>query len=275
MQNLINFIVKYYYVLIFVVLESISLTFLIQNNSFQKARFVNFTRSVSVYLYRKTSDINEYLSLKQINEELMDENTRLQNSLRSSYFSNKIDSYSIYDSLYKKQYQYFRAKVINSSVNKQFNYITINKGKLQGIKVNQAVICAKGVVGKVEVVSNNFSLVLPILNPNTRISSKVKKNGYFGPLTWDGYDYRYAYLDEIPQHVPVQVGDSVVTSGYSSIFPEGILVGTVTECKAVGGSFYKIKVKLSTDYKNLNDVMIVDYLLGEEQTKLENSIEHD
>jgi rod shape-determining protein MreC len=275
MRNLINFIVKYYFVFFFVIFESLSIFLLVQNNHFQKAKFVNFTRAITASAYQRISTLENYFALKKSNEELENENIRLLNSLRASYFSNKIDSYSIFDTLYQKQYNYNLAEVINNSTNKQYNFLTINKGRKQNIKPDMTVVCSSGVVGVVANVSDNFATVISVLNRKLMISAKFKKSGYYGSLSWDGIDDETAELNEITQDVKMKLGDTLVTSGYSSMFPAGIMIGYIKSFEIKGGSFYTVKVRLSTNFRSIHFVNVVENLMKEEQNTLEKSEKND
>jgi len=235
-------------------------------NSYQRASWISSSSNLSGGVYRSFSDASQYLKLQKINEELANENTYLRSQLPSSYKDSKDYFSLVYDSLNKRQYTYRTAKVIN------FNYITLNKGLNNGIEKEMGVISSKGVVGIVKDVSGHYSSVISILNTRLLISGKLKESGFFGALGWDGKDYRYAWLNEIPIHAPVAVGDLVVTSGFSSIFPEGILIGSVeTVDKEKGESFYRIKVKLSVDFKDLSYVELISNNMRDEQLNLENS----
>ena len=174
------------------------------------------------------------------------------------------------DTVHKQQYTFVTAKVINNSVNRRNNYLTLNKGGLQGIKPEMGVVCAEGIVGIIKDTSGHFSSVLSLLHKDARISAKVKKSGYIGSLVWDGYDFRHATLKDIALHVKLTRGDSIVTSSFSSIFPEGIMIGTVEDIETKeGDKFYSITVKLSTDFSNLSSVYIVENMLKGEQQSLE------
>ena len=151
----------------------------------------------------------------------------------------------------------------------QKNFFTINKGELQGVKVDMAVISANSVAGVIVGCSKNYSVAMSLLNLDFKLSARIKSNGYFGSLSWDGRDYRYAVLSEIPQHVIVNVGDTIETTGYSAIFPEGVLVGTVSDYEKFGGDFYKITIFLLTDFKKLHFVDVIGNLKKTEQLELE------
>jgi len=243
---------------------------LVSYNNYQKTEFLNSTNAVAGNIYKKVSSTTDYLALAEINEQLNRENTRLKNILADSY-KTSVDSSVLYnDSFYQQQYIYRTAKIINNSVNKQLNYITLNKGKLHGIKPEMAVVTANGVVGVVISVSENFSTAISLLNSRISISAKIKKNDYFGSLTWDGKNYKTARLSEIPVHVSIQPGDTIVTSGFSSIFPEGLLLGTIQEVlPSSGGNFHEVIVAFTNDFKSLSYVKIIGDLMKTERIELE------
>ncbi|RUT79297.1 rod shape-determining protein MreC [Ancylomarina longa] len=274
MKNLLHFIVRFHFTILFIVIEVFSLLLLVNYNNYQKTQFLNSSNFISGGIYEKIAAVTDYLSLSTSNEELNRENTRLNNLLAASFKMSVDSSYLYNDTLYQQQYIYRTAKIINNSVNKQLNYITLDKGEVQGIKPEMAVVTEKGVVGVVKSVSRNFSTVISLLNNRLRISAKIKKNNYFGSLSWDGKDYRRARLYEIPFHVPIQPGDTILTSGYSSIFPEGLLLGTVDEVQPSSGSnFHQIVVLLSNDFKSLSYVKVVGDLLKKEKLELEKGEE--
>ncbi|WP_321318956.1 rod shape-determining protein MreC [Labilibaculum sp.] len=273
MKNLLHFIVRFHFTIIFVVIEIFCMLLLVSYNNYQKTEFLNSSNALTGSLYEKVSSTTDYLALDKLNEELNKENTRLKNILAESY-KMSVDSSVLYnDSLYQQQYLYRTAKVINNSVNKQLNYITLNKGKLNGIQPEMAVVTDHGVVGVVKSVSNNFSTVISLLNSRISISAKIKKNNYFGSLTWDGKDYKTARLYEVPIHVSIQIGDTIVTSGYSSIFPEGILLGTVQEIlPSSGGNFHELRIAFSNDFKSLSYVKVIGDLMKNERLELEKEV---
>jgi len=162
------------------------------------------------------------------------------------------------------------AAVIDNSVNLQKNFLTLDKGKRDGVSTDMAVITSDGVAGVIVVCSDNFSVAMSVLNLDFKLSARFKTNGYFGSVSWNGRSPEYAELSEIPQHVVVNVGDTIETTGYSSIFPEGVVVGTVSEFEKSGGDFYKITLALATDFRKLHFVEIIGNLKKEEIIKLEN-----
>ena len=216
------------------------------------------------------------MNLKNINYELANQNEITLNKLKSSYKSNQIKISEILDSTYQQQYVFIVAKIINNSVNKQNNYITLNKGEKHGIMPEMAVIGPKGIVGIVKNVSSNFSSVISVLNSNLWISGEIKINNYYGSIHWNGNNYTQVILNDIPNHVKINVGDTIITSSYSAIFPEGEIIGYVSDFEEKKGTnFHKITVNLATDFKNLSYVYVIGNLLKKEQINLEKTTEND
>ena len=276
MRSLINFLLRIHFFLLFILIEVFSIVLLLNNNNFHRAKFVNFARELSGTLYQKSSNFKQYLSLVEENERLAEENNRLLNIIESTYKSDEFFFRSVNDTIYNQRYKYTSADIVNNSVNKKHNFITLDKGSLLGIRPEMAVVADGSIVGIVKGVSKNYSTVISLLNLDFKVSAKIKKNEYFGSLSWDGQGYETALLKEIPLHADIQIGDTIVTSGFSSIFPEGIMIGYVKSFEEKGGSFYEIKVKLSTDFKNLSKVNIVGNLLQKEELELEEqTIEDD
>ncbi|NOU58795.1 rod shape-determining protein MreC [Marinifilum caeruleilacunae] len=274
MKNLLHFIVRFHFTILFIVFEIFCLLLLVNYNNYQKSQFLNSSNAISGGIYQKVSSVTDYLSLARTNEELNRENVRLRNLLKSSYSLSADSSFTFTDTLYKQQYIYRTAKIINNSVNKQLNYITLNKGKVHGIEREMAVVTDNGVVGVVKSVSENFSSVISLLNNRLRVSAKLKGNNYHGSLTWDGVDYRKALLKDIPFHVNIAKGDTIVTSGFSAIFPEGVQLGVVDEVLSSSGSnFQDVKVLLSNDFKSISYVKVVGDLMKEERLQLEEEAE--
>lgn len=271
MQNLLRFLLKYYFILLFVLLEAFALLLLLQNNNYQNTRFVEFTRTIKGSFYEQTMQVKQYLSLREKNQQLIEENRKLRNYIAANLQSEEDTFRTRVDTTLEQQYSYLSARVINNSVNKQHNYITLDKGREDGVAPEMGVVSGKGIVGVVRGVSDHFSTAISLLNNELRISAKLSGSDYFGPLHWTGHDYRYAKLGDIPLHATVNPGDTVVTSGYSAIFPEGILIGLVDTFQERGGRFYEVDVELSTDFKSLSNVYVVKNLLKEEQDQLENN----
>ena len=193
--------------------------------------------------------------------------------LLTSYYENNITSNSIKDTIYKQQYTYLAAKVVNNSVTKRNNYITINRGRLHGVKPEMAVICESGIVGIVLNVSDHYATVLSFLNNNCKISAKLEKTQSFGSLVWDGINPKYAKLLDVNKHVPVAINDNIITSNYSTIFPEGIRIGRVIDQSLEpGDNFHSITVELYTNFSTLSSVYVIDNIFKEEQQQLETQL---
>jgi rod shape-determining protein MreC len=269
MRNLLNFLVRYNNLIIFLFLEGIAFYMLSSGNSYQNSRIVNGVRGMTRGIEKKIYNTRSYLSLHEINENLSAENVALKNRMGRLTKEENSLFFSVNDSLNKQQYLHTSAEVIDNSINRQKNFFTINKGERQGIKVDMAVISANSVAGVIVGCSKNYSVSMSLLNLNFKLSARIKSNGYFGSLSWDGRDYRYAILSEIPQHVLVNVGDTIETTGYSAIFPEGAMIGTVSDYEKFGGDFYKITILLTTDYKKLHFVDVIANLKKTELLELE------
>ena len=267
MRTLFRFILRNYFVFLFLFLEGLSFIFILNYNSFQKSHFVNHTRNISSFLYTKVQGLREYFHLRFENDILSVENARLRNLLETQK-PGESSAFSITDSVKRINYLYIPARVIYNSVNKQNNFITVNRGKLQGVYPEMAVASDQSVVGVVIATSDNFATVLPVLNRDFRLSAKIKRNNYFGIIEWDGRSSDGVLLKEIPVHINIQEGDTVVTSGYSAIFPEGILVGVVEMVTTSDPNFHEVKVKLITDFRKLVHVNLIRYYFKDEQDQL-------
>jgi rod shape-determining protein MreC len=273
MRSLLNFLARYNNLIIFLILEGFSIYFVVTRNSYQNTRILFMVRRLTYGIEEKINNTRNYLNLKEINNNLAAENVALKNSLERLVKEENSLFISVSDSVYKQQYVHTAAEVIDNSVNKQKNFFTINKGKLQGIMVNMAVNSGDGVAGVVVGCSDNFSVAMSLLNLDFKLSARIKSNGYFGSLSWDGKNYRQAVLSEIPQHVTVNIGDTIETTGFSAVFPEGILVGTVSDFEKMGGDFYKIRISLTTDFKKLHFVDVIGNMKKTEQLNLQNLVQ--
>jgi rod shape-determining protein MreC len=227
-------------------------------------------------LFSTVDNVFHFFSLVNENKRLSQENTNLRNQINEWNARFTRQSYSLNDSLNQPQYFYRQAKVINSTVSKTRNFITIDKGRKNGIVKDMAVVSVQGAVGMVWNTSDHYSTVIPIINTSMKMSGKLKSTNFFGSVEWDGISSGYAQLTEIPVHAPVSVGDSVVTSGYSAIFPENILIGEVEDVETdKGGGFYNIKIKLAVDFGSLSFVEIIENRLQKEQWLLEKTEGND
>ena len=275
MRNLIFFISKYYVFFMFFGLEIFSFIVIYRFNHYQKANFINYTTGVTSSFYSAVSNTEQYFSLRKMNDSLQIENAKLRSQLFSSYYQNGLTVKTINDTLYKQQYEYIAATVVNNSVTKRNNYITLNRGSLHGIEPQMGVISESGIVGIVLSVSPRYCTVLSLLNNNCKISAKVKKNGAFGSLVWDGADPSIARLLDVNKHVPVATNDLIITSNYSTIFPEGIPIGKIySHTLDAGDNFHTIKVELFTDFSTVSTVYVIRNLLKQEQQTLESTLKN-
>lgn len=262
MYNLFKFIAKYHFFLLFLLLEIISLTLVVQYNNYQKAKFMNSANAFTGNIYTIQSNITGFFKLKKVNEQLAQENAYLKSVTKEIHYVEvpmlTSDSIFLTDTLFLDtliSLNYIPAKVISNTTNKQQNIIFINKGKNDGLYENMGVVNQKGVVGVVRNISNNYATVVPIINTGFNINAKIKDSGFFGNLTWDGVNPLYAQLYDIPNHISPQKGDTIVTSGYSKVFEDGNIIGYIENVETVPGkSFIMIQVKLAVSFGNLNYV---------------------
>ncbi|MCK6648911.1 MAG: rod shape-determining protein MreC [Bacteroidia bacterium] len=274
MRNLIVFIWKHNFFFLFLIIETFCIYLVVQNNFYQKASFVNSSNAASTSVLKTSAAIEEYFYLKTENENLAKENAWLKTQLIASKFVIMTDTHQVNKPTLHQKYVYTEAKVVNNSTSRRNNYLTLDKGSNQGVKKNMAIISSTGVVGQVQEVSDNFCTVMSLLHSKTTVSAKIKKDGSYGPLVWNGESYDYATLNDIPTHVKLIKGDTIVTSPYSLTFPENVLIGTVESFERESGKyFYTVKVKLSTDFKKLTHVYVVTNMFKEEQEVLEKKTE--
>ena len=264
MRNLLDFLVKYNYWFLFLFLEAVSFVLLFQFNSYQGSVWFSSANAVTGKLYETSSEIESYFQLSKINSELTQRNLYLEqrlHKLEKQIGDSAADS-TMEKSLLVKSLQPYRlipAKVISMTAGRLDNLITINKGEVDGIKKDMGVVCGTGVVGIVYLTSKHYSIVIPILNSQSNISCVIQGRGYFGYLHWTGGDVSQAYVDDVPRHAHFRLYDNVVTSGYSSVFPAGIIVGKSLHVdNSADQMSYRLRVKLSTDFGKLRDVCVVD-----------------
>lgn len=264
MRNLLDFIVKYYHWILFLFLEIISMVLLFKYNSYQGSVWFSSANVVAGKVYEWGSDIYSFFSLKDVNRELTQRNYYLERKLQyvtQLYRTVSADTTDLQRSGYELigRYRNIPARVVNGSVARPDNLLTIDKGRNDGVDVDMGVVCGTGVVGVVFLVSDNYSVVMPVINTKSRISCTIRSSGYFGHLAWDGGDPLTAYLEDIPRHAELKVGEWVETNGYSAIFPEGVLVGQIREvCDSRDGLSYRLKVRLATDFGKLRDVCVIN-----------------
>lgn len=270
MRNLLIFITKYNAFFLFLIFEVSALLIYVKYNSFQKATFINSANQVTGNLYARVDELRSYLSLREENEQLARENAALRNQLKSSFYVDTLARQKVTDTVYKQQYEYTVARVINNSVNKRDNYITINRGSKEGIAKNMGVISADGVVGIVMFVSDHLAVVQSLLHKDTRISAMLADNQAIGSLIWgDDLDPHKAQLVDVTNNVKPHIGEKVVTSGYS-LFPAGIPLGTIVSLHTKNGGFFlNMEVNLAVDFSKLRYVNVVNNKYAQQQADLE------
>ncbi len=274
MRNILVFIIRYHFLLLFVLLEIFAITLLVNSTYYQSSAILKAGSRVTGRFYTSISNATDYLKLRTTNEQLAQENAMLRQMKGVSFLKNDTSSFWVNDTLYKQQYQYIVSKVVLNTVGKRNNYIMLDKGSRSGIKKDMAVITSNGIVGTVVNVSENFSWVMSLLNKHTRISGRIIKNNQMGTVVWNGVDHMYGTLTDIPAHVKIAKGDTIVSSGYSYIFPAGILMGTISDFRVEQGDhFYIIPFKFSVDFNALQYVYVVKNLMKDEQETLEKSTE--
>ena len=271
MRNLFAYLLKQYFFFLFLVLEVIAFYFILQNN-FQRATFLNSTGKVTGTVLTAMNNISVYLTLKKANEKLIEENARLRNRLPESFMNTDREERYSRDSIYR----YIGAKVISNSVNHQKNYLMLNKGSRHGITKDMGVITSDGIVGTVVDVTPQFSRVMSVLHVNNKINARILKNNHLGTVEWTGKYYRRGLLVDIPMHIQLYPGDTIVTSGNSFIFPEGISIGTVYEYNILPNEkFNTASINYAVDYNSLSYVYVIINLKKKEQLWLEKNPSND
>lgn len=276
MKNIFIFIRRYFNFLFFLVLQILSLFFLVRYNATHEAVYAGVANEWTGRINEQYNKVQNYFHLKENNRLLLEENTRLKNMLRIDFENPDSSKVVVLDSLVtdtsgrRRKFSWLPAKVVNNTVSQQLNYLTLHRGANQGVKKDMAVIGQQGVVGTVIDVSKNFSRVMSVLHRNSKVSSMLKKGNVSGTVEWDGKDPDYITLRNIPKKVAVAKGDSVVTGSYSANFPSNIMVGIVTEILRDPDSNYLIiRLKTATNFYNLEYVNLVENVQWEEQRRLE------
>jgi len=275
MQHFFNFIVKYQYFLLFLLLETFAFSLTIYNNSYHKSVFINSTNQIAGGVLKHLNNFESYIDLKLNNQLLLKENTELKNKLEFL----KTQKATVLDSIYlpfDQKYKYLSATVIRNEFTKLNNYLTIDKGTLDSVKIDLGVINEKGIIGVVNNTSKKYATVISILNQKSKINVKLKKTDYFGSLVWDGQHYNILQLIDLPRQALIHVGDTVVTGGQSTIFPLGITVGRIQYIKTNNNYYTKIDIKLFNDMSAIGHVYLIINKDSNEIKTLENTdnIEH-
>lgn len=264
MHNLLDFLRKYHHWLLFVILEVISGVMLFRYNTYQESVWLSSANAMAGKVYEIESGITSFFSMTRANEELTLRNFYLERKvaqLRRLYTEATKDTTveQRNELQFLSQFRLIPAKVVANTINRPDNLITINKGKADGVEVDMGVACGNGIVGVVYLVSDHYAVVIPALNTSSsRISCAIRNRDYFGYLHWTGGDPTIAYVEDIPRHAHFKKGEWIVTSGYSSIFPPGILVGKIEKVfNSNDGLSYKLQTRLSTDFSCLRDVVVI------------------
>ena len=278
MRNVFLFIRRHFNFLFFLVLQIISLSFLFRYNKFHEAAFLNVSTEITGRFNQRYNNIEYYFQLKKTNESLVKENLGLRQLLKENYEGPDSNRRLMNDTIRADsgrsilKYQIMEAKVVNNTTALRANYLTIHRGFAQGIRTNMGVTGPQGIVGSVINVSRNFAIVMSMLHPQFKVVVKLKKGGETGTIDWDGLSPNFVTLRAIPKSAKVNVGDTVVTSQTSSLFPANLMVGTIEEIVPDNSSnFYMLKVRTATNFANIEYVYVIDNLQYDEQKGLEDS----
>lgn len=264
MRNLLEFLAKYNHWFVFLILEVVSMVLLFQYNSYQGSAWFSSANAVTGKLYEWDANVETFFSLTKVNQELTQRNAYLEQEVQE--LSDSLVSVTKDSSIYHRDqfallrnYRLIPAKVVANSVDKPGNLMTIDKGSADGIHKDMGVISGTGVVGIVYLVAEHYAIVIPVLNTKSNISCMIQNRGYFGYLRWKGGVSDLAYLEEVPRHAHFKLGDYVVTSGYSAVFPPGVRVGRILHVfNSADGLSYRVQLRLSTDFARLRDVCVID-----------------
>ena len=279
MRNLLDFLAKYSYWLLFALLEAISFVLLFRFNSYQGSVWFSSANIVAGKIYDTSSKIESYFQLSKINEQLTQRNlyleqrlAKLERDLGDSAADTAMNKSLLLQSLHP--YRLIPAKVVGMSWNRRDNLLTINKGEADGVKKDMGVVCGTGVVGIVYLTSAHYAIVIPVLNSQSNISCIIQGRGYFGYLHWTGGNISEAYVDDVPRHAHFKLYENVVTSGYSSVFPAGVMVGKILHVyNSTDQMSYRLKVELATDFGKLRDVCVIDNTALSEQADIMRAAE--
>ena len=272
MRYLLYFLRKHYIYFLFLVLEVISLLMLFNNNAYQNSALASLSNGFAGTVLNISSNISEYFSLRRVNRILAEDNAKLHSTRSEAFYKADTNSFFQNDTLYKLEYRYIAARVISNSTNKRNNFIMLNKGRRQRIENHMGVIMGDRIVGQVVSVSEHFCWVMSLLNKDSRISGKFKKNNQLVNIEWNGGSYQLGDVKEIPKHVVIQKGDTIITSGNSDIFPEGLLIGTIENYTiAQEENFNYASIRFATDFNSLSFVEVLIDLMRKEKEDLKNS----
>ena len=271
MRSLFYLVVRYSALISFIILECIAFFLIINYNKSQREIWAHSSNLFTGSIYERVDNVREFFDLETKNDSLLSENAKLLETIINYRVNSRDNSFQLFennDSI-TTEYNLIPASICNKTISLRNNYFTLCQGKNSGIEVGMGVISDDGIVGIVKAVSDNFSTVLLILNSQSRISAKIKSKNYYGNLMWQSSDTRIITLLDIPKHAEISVGDSVVTSGFSTIFPSDIFVGQISNYSLEGGSNnYKIDIELNSDVTTVEHVYVIKYALTEEKLEL-------
>jgi rod shape-determining protein MreC len=274
-RNVFLFIRRHFNFLFFLVLQIIALSFLFRYNKFHEAAFLNVSTEVTGRLDEKYNNIEYYFQLKKTNEALVQENLGLRQQLNANYEAPDSNKRLFRDTIRAdsvRKWLIMEAKVVNNTIDMPTNYLTIHRGFRQGVRANMGVTGPQGIVGSVINVSENFAVVMSVLHPQFRVVARLKKGGETGTIYWDGISPAFVSMRGIPRSANVVVGDTVVTSQITSLFPAGLLVGTIAEIVPDNTSnFFNLKLRTATNFSNIEYAYVLDNLQYDEQKRLEDS----
>lgn len=273
MRNLLNFILRYSRWFVFALYVIVSVLLLVSNNSYQQSVYLTSANAVTGGVYGAWSEVTGYFHLKAINESLQASNAELQNevlNLKNELAElHAVLSDTVVVPEHQDRFDYVSAAVINNNTRHPRNYFTLNKGSLDGIRPGMGVVDQTGAVGIVNVTGRHLSRCISLLNETQHFSVKLKGTPYIGSLSWEGRDATIGYVSEMPRHTVYQIGDTIVTSGYSTTFPEGIPVGVIiNRVRSNDDSFFKFKVKLASDFRALSSVRVIKDIYKQEVDSL-------
>ncbi|WOG32675.1 rod shape-determining protein MreC [Segatella copri] len=279
MRNLLEFLAKYNHWFVFLILEVVSMVLLFQYNSYQGSAWFSSANAVTGKLYEWDANVETFFSLTKVNQELTQRNAYLEQEVQK--LSDSLVSVTRDSSIYHRDqfallrnYRLIPAKVVANSIDKPGNLMTIDKGSADGIHKDMGVISGTGVVGIVYLVAEHYAIVIPVLNTKSNISCMIQNRGYFGYLRWKGGVSDLAYLEEVPRHAHFKLGDYVVTSGYSAVFPPGVRVGRILHVfNSADGLSYRVQLRLSTDFARLRDVCVIDDTAMKERLEIMRAAE--
>lgn len=274
MNNLLRLLKRFQHVLYFLLLEVVALTLYINYNYYQKAQASLVFRRVESYVEAWRSRTANYFRLEEENQRLVRENLELRNALENNRILLRHNPTAKIDSALTGRYTVRSARVISNTTARTHNFFTLDQGSKNGVTLQMPVLSEGNVAGIVVAVSPRFSIAISLLNTDLKVSAKLARTGYFGSLSWDGISHQTALLNEIPHHVEVRAGDSVVTSGYSNIFPAGIPIGLVESVENKGGDFSTLRIRLATDFKRIYYVTILQDNYRQELDSLQQQYEH-